>query len=422
MLFLSQVLASVVLAVVTARRPAVGLAVVLAVAAGLPFGAAQLVLGTTWHPAVTIALAMVLVCALRNPRAVGTVLAARPLVTAALVTFLVVAVVTSWSTGRAGDLGTLVMQIVAPVAVFVVVSTATAEGLLRPGTVARTFVAVCVGAALILIAVWAGIVTQPWQSEVESSRWWSVEPDRMTGTFDHPLVASLWLSAAVPLACDLRSAWVRVSVVLTLLFAIALTGSRLALVVAGVAAVVVLLRSRVHAMTKATVVILLTTATAWFLQSSAADLVNERFADDGGSSSARLQSLRLAADVWSETIVFGRGFGASEQVTRNALISTTFENPVVMFSIDFGVVATLLFFGALVGILVRTSRETTVAGARLGAVLVLVSILGFNSLSTNTPIGLVVFLLLALAGAPRPAAGRPEPSPGTRPSAHGVLA
>lgn len=411
MLFITQLALSIVVGVVALRRPTWAFGAVLVAASLLPFEVVRTAVGTSWQPATTFALAIVIVDCVRDPRGIGRVVAQHLVVCAMLGTFLVIAFATSWFTGRAGDLGTLVLQLLGPALLFLWVRSRGADGADFPTRAARLLVLIGSAQAALVLAVWAGAVPQPWLSTLEGLRWWGTDAGRMVGTFDHPLIAALWMSAAVPLTASLRTAWMRVAAPVLLIVGIALTGSRFALLVAVVAVAVMILRARGGVFAKAGAAALASIGAVGFLASEASMTVTERFADDGGSSSARLKTVGLAVERWADTMLVGKGFGASEQVTRNALIGTTFENPFLMFSIDFGLFATLLFFGALVSLALRgASGNTTGArGARLGSLLVLASILGFNSLSANAPTGVLVFVLLALI--PPPSGRAPHVGP-----------
>ncbi|GGL02326.1 O-antigen ligase [Curtobacterium luteum] len=423
MLFLVQIALSLLIALVTVRRPQWGIAAVVVSAALLPFEVVRTLLGTSWHPATTISIALLVVTLARDPRQVGRVLVRHTVVMPVLLVFFVVAIATSWFTGRAGDLGTLVLQLIAPTMLFLVVRARSTDRPGLPGAVARALVLVAVGEALLVLGVWSGFVPQPWLSTLEGLRWWTTDFDRMLGTFDHPLVAALWMSAAVPLTATLGAAWARIALPVLLVVAVALTGSRFALLAAVLAVVVLIFRSRVGAVGKVAALGAAAIGLAIFLGSAAGSIVNDRLEDDGGSSSARFKTIGLAVEQWRETAVIGRGFGASEQVTRNALIGNTFENPFLMFSIDFGLVAAVLFFAALIGLVVaRRAGPVPVPGARLAAALTLLTLIGFNSLSTNTPIGLLLFLLLAIVPGARARAGAGAGAGAERPEDHPVTA
>lgn len=397
MLLLLAVATITVIAVLTARRPVAAVAAVLVVTTALPYGVAQPVFGSSWHPATLLTLAVVVVQVIARPGLVATTAARMTGTLSALGGFLAIAFATSYLTGRTGSIGTLVLQVVAPLALLVVIRAAVARDPRTGGRLARVLVAVGVAQALVVIGVFTGLVPQPWRTFVESSRWWAVDPTRMVGTLEHPLVAALWMTAAVPFVASLRRVWLQCAVVLVLLAAVALTGSRLSLVIAAVSAVVVLFRSDAHLFVKVVSVASVFAGGAALLLGSAGATVSERFADDGGSGSVRAEVLDLFGMVWQQTVVVGRGFGASEEVTRNALIGATFENPVLMYTVDFGGIATLLFFGALVVIAVGKPGATRLPGGRLAAVGVLVAVLGFNSLSTNAAVGPLLFVVLALA-------------------------
>ncbi|WJY00590.1 O-antigen ligase family protein [Curtobacterium sp. 458] len=412
MLFLVQIALSLVVALATVRRPQWGIAAVVLSAALLPFEVVRSLLGTSWHPATTIGIALLVVTFVRDPLQVGRVLCRHAVVTAVLLVFIAIAIATSWFTGRAGDLGTIVLQLIAPTMVFLVVRARSTDQPGLPSAVARMIVLVAVGETLLILGIWSGLVPQPWLSTLEGLRWWATDSARMLGTFDHPLVAALWISAAVPMAAALGTVWARTAVPVLLVVGVALTGSRSALFAAVLAVVVLILRSRIAAVVKVAALGAATIGLTTFLGSAAGAIVNDRLEDDGGSSSARFKTIGLAVEQWRETAVIGRGFGASEQVTRNALIGNTFENPFLMFSVDFGLVAAVLFFAAIVGLVfARRAGAVRTPGTRLAAALTLLTLMGFNSLSTNTPIGLLLFLLLAIvpgSGAGDTGGGRGE--------------
>ncbi|MFJ4221471.1 hypothetical protein [Curtobacterium luteum] len=407
MLFVVQIALSFGIAVATVRRPQWGIAVVVLCGAVLPFDVVRAAIGTSWHPITTISVALLVVTLLRDPGQLGRTIGRHAVVMAVLFVFFGIAIVTSWYTGRFGDAGTIVLQLVAPTALFLVVRARTADQPGLPGVVARTLVLVAVGEAILILGIWSGVVTQPWLSTLQGLRWWTPDAPRMPGTFDHPLVAALWLSAAVPLSAALRAPWARALVPVLLVVGVVLTGSRTALFAAVFAVAVLIIRSRVAALVKVAALVAAGIGLVVFLGSAAGAVISDRLEDDGGSSSARFRTIGLAVEQWSDTAIVGRGFGASAQVTRNALIGNTFENPFLMFSVDFGLVATVLFFAALVALILARSGPVPVPGSRLASALTVVVLIGFNSLSTNTPIGLLLFLVLATVPGADPE--RPDP-------------
>lgn len=397
MTVLLMLLASLAIAIATARHLAAAVTIVLSLALTIPFSAAQVILGSSWQPATVLTAMVLLVQVVRDPRAVARDVARLAIPIACIVAFLVAAFLASYFASRTDAFGTVVLQIGAPLMLLIVIRRAIETELGSGVRIARALVALTVAEALLIVLIGLHVAPQPWSMSVQASRWWSVDPTRVPGTLDHPLVAALWLASAVPFAGVLTSVWLRTAVVAVLVAGIMQTGSRTGLVVAACCGIIVVIREGGRWFPKLLAASTMVLGGVVLFVGDFGSTLAQRFADDAGSSSVRFKVLELAGDIWPRTIVLGKGAGASEEVTRNALIGSTFENPFLMYMVDFGGLFAVLLVGGLVGLVVARPSGHRVPGARLAAFGLLVGVLGFNSLSSNAAVGSILFTVIALA-------------------------
>lgn len=228
--------------------------------------------------------------------------------------------------------------------------------------------------------------------------------DRSPGSLDHFLILSLLLCLGMALLANIPRRWL-LPVGAILLGGIIATQSRTGLVVGAITLLIVSLRgpgvtltSRLGTLTVAGAAI------AYSFAFGAFSSITARFINDAGSAEARNQSIEWFLAHWQNYFPLGNGLGSSFGVAASAgLVSTSFENPIIMFVVDLGIPAAALFLGAQVKALFRPNGE--VIGARLGAIAVLASAATFSSENVQSAVGPLLWLSLALVGEARSLSG-----------------
>lgn len=393
------VIGALVLAIATARRPWVPLAVVVVIALALSTGSSRQ-LGMSVHPAVVLTFAVLAVQLVREPRAVLSDVARMLGVVVCFGAFILATALFSWSAGRTDSYGLVVTQVIAPAVLLFLVRRAVTSDARNGVVLLRVLVWACVAEAVLVLLVANGLVPQPNLALVSGARWFEDDPERAVGTLDHPLVAGVWLAAAIPAAAVIRTGWLRLAASAVLFAAVLLTGARTAVVIAAIALLLLVLRSTAAPLARIALVLVVLTVGALLVSGPLGATTLGRFADDGGSSTARGKALALALEVLPGSFLRGGGVSSSEHVTRDALLPSTFENPLIVSTIDFGGVFTLLFFGALVALVLAGRRTAAVPEARLAAVAAFLGVMGFNSFGAPSTVGFLVFVVVALAAPP----------------------
>jgi hypothetical protein len=124
--------------------------------------------------------------------------------------------------------------------------------------------------------------------------------------------------------------------------------------------------------------------------------VAARVADDTGSSQARALALEYFLSSWSDYAVAGQGIGSSHRVAVQAGLETSFENPLMMYGIDFGLLFAFLYFGSMVVLVLRNGFRNGYPGLALAGVMALVIPQTYSSLATRSAAGIVVWTVLAM--------------------------
>lgn len=390
-------LAAMVVAVATARRPWIGIAAVIVLAGVLPAGRSAAMIGLDWHPAIALTVAILVVQAVRAPRSVLADVSRMIWPVVCIGAFIVATVLFSWSSGRMGAYGPVLLQFVAPfLLLFLIRRAVTADRADGQKILAAVLLSASVQAVVILL-VTLGLIRQPFEAAVMAARWYNNDAARAIGTLDHPLVTALWIAAGIPVALVFRGAVTRIAVVGVLFVALTQTGARLAIIAGAVGVVVVLARTRMPIIGRLFVASISVLGAVALALGPLGATALARFADDNGSARVRVKTLEFALQLVPETFLRGGGVGANEQITRDQLLKTTFENPLLISMVDFGGLFTILVFGALAALIVGGRRERRVPGAGLAALIVFVGAIGFNSLSSPSTVGFLLFALVALA-------------------------
>ncbi|KQQ00914.1 MULTISPECIES: hypothetical protein [unclassified Rathayibacter] len=329
----------------------------------------------------------------------------------ALVLFIGAALVFTYFTTRIAGLSFVLNQIVAPVLLFAVIRRALADDPRAGRSLALVVVAGGAYESVVSILVWSGTIPQPFAASYENYYWFTEEFTRALGTTDHPLVLSVLLVAAVALLITVKNSALRTGLAVLFLVAIVLTQSRTGLLLSLVALGFLLLRSRSSLQARLVLLLGLLVAGGIYTNSALTEGISEKFVDDGGSGAVRGIAIEYVFSRFQDYAVLGLGPGSASRFATEAGLGTSLENPLLIYSIEYGAAFALIYFGAqfLLPLMARRSARS-VPGARLCALLVLIAVQTFSSVSTSNSLGVVVWALLAIASPPLTTV---EPAPRT---------
>ena len=226
---------------------------------------------------------------------------------------------------------------------------------------------------------------------------------RSAATLDHPLNLALLLVVGLGCAAGITSTSRRLACQLVMFGGLATTGSR-----AGVALgfLVLLLAQRglaIHTRIAIRAVIILAAGGVLF-ESQLGTLIAGRIANDSGSGAVRFQALSAFKPFLHEYYFTGTGIGSSFSLSYSLTSSAnSFENPLVMYTVDIGMAVTVVFFG----VLLATAVGRAAPGLRITALAALGMVLTYSSISTKGSTTYVLFIALFLARASADASSKP---------------
>lgn len=393
----------------TRRRPLVAVSLALLLWSLVPAVAAQHLTGqpsgaTDVHPASLLLVVVTAVAVLTSPRAMFTRLAHHPFATLALTLFLAIVAATYALTGGQG-INVLVDQVLAPLMLFwVVLASAPRDPaglLLLRNTVIGAVSLQC------LLAIVESIQDDflLYGEDYAGISWF--DPERFTrwpGTTDHPLVLALAIGVAAPLTVGLRSSALRVTLLVLQVVGVLITQSRVGLFVMVLVVVYLFLRGRMSPVGRIVTAVGAAAGIYALASSALASGVLDRIDDDGGSAAGRADAYGYVLSNLESFWFTGHGLGSHYDVARTAGLGTSFESSFLMYAVDFGVLAALAYFGALLGVTLAHASRTVLLGAPVAALAGLSMAQVFSAFAYSNLTGAFVWAAAALvvAGAARP--------------------
>lgn len=354
------------------------------------------------HAATWLVLSVVAARMLHDPRSIQEVLARQFFLFLAVALAVVAAVLASVLSNAGGGMVLLVDQVVAPVLFFLVLLADAARGeglvaMLRTVLLALAAVAcfMAIGQFLMqnVLLYETGFRTQYWfNREQEQGRWMA--------TLDQPLALSLFICLAAPLLAGLKRRWLQLLLLALMVVGILVTQSRVGLVAVAVTVLMTVLFAKWRTRAKAAMLVLMASAAGALMVSPLVAGVAARVADDTGSAAARGLALDYFLAHWSGYALSGEGVGSSYRLAVQAGLKTSFENPLVMYAIDIGLVFTLLYFGSMAALVLAAALTARPGiehpGLLLAGLMVIVIPQTYSSLATRSAVGILVWTVLAM--------------------------
>ncbi|MFD5277267.1 hypothetical protein ACFWIX_06855 [Pseudarthrobacter sp. NPDC058362] len=366
--------------------PAVGNPVVTGEPAG-PLG---------FHAASWLVVAVLATQLLHDPWSIAEALARHFFVFLILALVLAAAFLASRTSEEGGGMLLLVDQILAPVLYFLLLL---ANSVRQPGlvTILRSLLLLLV-AVVCIIAVFQWLSGAPlvYSSGFQTQYWFNPDTQRWMGTLDQPLALSLVISMAAPLVSCLKRASIQALLLVLMLVGVLITQSRVGIAVVAVSVLAVAVFSQRKLWTRLLMVLLMGTAAALLTSSPLVEGLYARLADDTGSAEARGLALEYFLTRWADYAVAGQGIGSSYRVAVQAGLETSFENPILMYSIDFGILFAALYFGLMLVLVLRNAPGHGYRGLTLAGLLAVVVPQTYSSLATRSVAGIAVWTLMAM--------------------------
>jgi hypothetical protein len=360
-------------------------------------------------------LSIFLVRLFHDPASIRMVVGRHFLLFLVLVLVIGAAFLATSTSGNGGGMVLLVDQIVVPVLFFLLLLAEAVRGGGLVQMLRSVLLALVALACAVAVAQWLTGSVLFYESGFKTQYWFARDSGRWMGTLDQPLALSLVVSVAAPLVAGLTRQWLQAGLLGLMAVAVLISQSRVGLVALAVATIVVVLFTRRPVWVKAAMLLVMTGVGTAIMTSPLVAGVAARVADDTGSSEARGLALEYFLRRWNEYTVAGQGIGSSYRVAVQAGLQTSFENPILMYGIDFGLLFAVLYFGAM-AVLVFRGMRSGYPGLTLAGIMALVIPQTYSSLATRSAGGIVIWTVLAMVVIAADEARRGDSAPAKAPA------
>lgn len=402
--FVAFVAASIVFGLCTIHRVHAATLVATVLFALVPVVGSSVVLGPIgddYHPGAVFSLVVLVVQLVVRPGDYARDAARAPLLVTSLLVFAAIALVTSKYGPMSFGLLVPFNQIVGPLALFALFRRSFADDPRQVSRFAGFVILLSVVEGVIALAVTWGLVEQPWKTQLSSYAFYDETFTRAMGTTDHPLILAGLLVTGVCLVPNLRSGFLQVAALVTLTAGIISTQSRTGLLLALAIVLASIIRGGLPGRARIALASALLVGAVVFFVSPLANQLLSKFGEDGGSADARGDAVSVVLGALPTHVVLGGGAGSSRFLAQEAHLATSLENAFFMYAIDYGVIATLLYVGAMVAVVLSRGRRTLVGG-RLAGLAAILTAASFSSIAENDAAGGLLWVALALALVPVP--------------------
>jgi hypothetical protein len=395
--------AMLVFVVMMRRRPAFIILAAILLWLFIPYVAIDAVWGSTprlsivtnLHPATMLVLIGFYVVVLKDPKDLTRYVFRSGATHFALAVFLI-AIVIEYLFVASSHLGVILDQIIGPLVAYVLLR----FDISRHVSVRRTVIFCLIGAAaaqasLVIVQSTIGRMI-PYEHYYFVQTWFSLSNGRWFGTLDHPLVLGLFLACMTFLLAEIPSVVLRCALATTFMIAILLSQSRTALMICAIGLVFLVLRSGARPWQRLVLVsaAIATPITMWSAFASS-DTYN-RFVNDGGSAGARTTAAGVFFSQGLGYLFHGGGSGYSFIFGANTHLTTSLENPFLMYTLDFGLIPTILYFGPMFWLVMSASYRRECLHITFAATAAIVLTLSFSSIAAEGASAFVLWTILAL--------------------------
>lgn len=404
------VVACIGIGVLTLRKPVWGVIIPIALAICIPYTAVERLLGGMQiHPATFAVLAIGMIHLVFQRGKFRPLLSQHPYVFITL--GLVVAAILLYTAPLNPPAVALTLNVVlAPITFFAY----SAGVLLESPSQVRLVRNWLIGLALAQVAV-AGIsrmLGRPlfFAQDYAKQYWYQdlLGSGRNLGTLDHPLMLALFLAVMIPLLASLRSGWLQALFAMAFGTGVLLTHSRVGLAFALIG-VIYLVARRVRTLKQALLIgggTVLAGIALWL--SGLANSVLGRIIQSFGVSDPREDAVGTFFKVWNDYLLFGSQTGNSYGVAAAEGMTTSFESPFFMYTIDYGLPVAIAYFATLLVLTIYAFKTARLPGIGISMGVILIMLQSSSSLGVNTFAGMFVWLLAAIGITAIPQTQEPE--------------
>jgi O-Antigen ligase len=353
------------------------------------------------HAASWLIFAVFIVRMLHDPVSLRQVLGRQFFLFMALGLVVLAAFLASRTSQEGGGMVLMVDQILAPVLFFLLLLSAAIKDPDLVTALRTMFLTLVAITCVIALVQWLSHSVLFYEEGFLTQYWFNPETDRWMGTLDQPLALSLAICVAAPLVAGLKHNSLQALLLLLMITGVLVTQSRVGLFVVGFSVVAVVLFAKRRVWVKIAFLAVLGVATWFIVQSPLVAGVAQRLEDDTGSAEARARALEYFVAHWSDYFIAGQGIGASYRVAVQGGLQTSFENPLVMYSIDFGIVFAVLYFSVMAYLVLKHAPRHHFRGLTLAGLLAVAVPQTYSSLATRSAAAIIiwtVFAMLVMAG------------------------
>lgn len=394
-------LACVAAALLLRRRPAAAALLVLGIWFTVPAAGSYLLTGQdsgslSLHAATWLIFAVVGVQLIAAPSVMAGAVATHIYVVVILLMVLGSAVLSTIFSKVDGGTVLLIDQIVAPALFFLFI---TGSSVLDPQLVVRLRNGLLALGALVCVVGLAQWVTGSvlfYEDGFATRYWFNPEGTRWMGLLDQPLALSMAACVIAPLTIRLRWAWLQVLLLVLLGAGVLVSQSRVGVMIMIAVVLFVILANPKPVMVRVGMAAVIGAITAWAVSSPLAEGLLERLQDDNGSAEARGFAISTFLSDWPQFLLTGHGVNSSYQIAEEAGLGTSLESSFLMYGVDLGIFFSLLYFGALLMLLLVSFRRTFSSGLAIAGLLAIVIPQTYSALATRSVAGILLWTVIAM--------------------------
>ena len=384
------------------RRPVVPALLVLGLWFTVPAAGSYVLTGQpsgsgALHAATWLVLAAVTVQLIFRPRMLLDVAARHTVTTAVLCVVVIMAGLTTLLNTSGGGVMQLVDQVAVPALLFVLIVGGAAGDPRFVQRMRNGLLVLCAVVCLVALAQWQTGSVLFYEDGYAARYWFDPEGTRWMGTLDQPLTLSMAACVIAPLTVSLRSTWLQMLLLALFGAGVLVSQSRVGVAVMAGVVVFVVLASRKPVILKVLMLAVFGGLASLALYASLAEGLLERLGNDNGSAAARGSAFTSFLASWPDYLLTGLGVNSSYRVAEEANLGTSLESSFLMYAVDLGLVFTLLYFGLMLGLVVRNLWDTFSGGLAVAGLLAVAIPMTYSGLATRSAAATLLWTVVALA-------------------------
>jgi hypothetical protein len=317
---------------------------------------------------------------------------------ALLIVFVVSALYATFASVGTEGLIFIVNQTIVPLLLFSLIRQAIDDEPTSGRKLALSFIFFAALSAITAVLVWTGWLAQPFERYIELYWWYGYDEGRGMGLADHPLILGMASAIAIPLLVNIRRWWLVLLLVLIYGLAILVAQARTSLLLGAAGIVFVLLRVSVPKLVRILMFAAIAVTALIIAGSEISAATSSKIENDTGSGDVRLVALGYFLNNFWDFALSGGGTGASYNVARMAGLSTSVENPLFAYAVDYGLFASICYFVAQAMVVFsRRKWPRSIRGGMFAGAVAIIGAQTWLSLGTVNYSGGIIWITLALA-------------------------